>query len=91
MSYAVVNPATGESVKTYPTISDADLKAAVDKAAEAHAGWSRSTTVAERAALIQKVADLHTERRQEGKVVHDTATNTRTPTTSTAPASIESA
>lgn len=65
MSYAVVNPATGESVKTYPTISDADLKAAVDKAAEAHAGWSRSTTVAERAALIQKVADLHTERRQE--------------------------
>ena len=65
MSYAVVNPATGESLATYPTISDADLKKAVDKAAAAHDGWSRSTTVAERAALIQKVADLHTERRQE--------------------------
>ena len=65
MSYAVVNPATGESLATYPTISDEDLAKAVDKAAAAHDGWSRSTTVAERAALIQKVADLHTERREE--------------------------
>ena len=65
MSYAVVNPATGESVASYPTISDADLKAAVDKAAAAHDGWSRSTSVADRAALIQKVADLYTQRRQE--------------------------
>lgn len=65
MSYAVVNPATGESVATYPTISDSELAAAVDKADAAHSGWSRSTTAAERAALIQKVADLHTERRQE--------------------------
>jgi succinate-semialdehyde dehydrogenase/glutarate-semialdehyde dehydrogenase len=65
MSYAVVNPATGESLATYPNISDADLKKAIDKAAAAHDGWSRSTTVAERAALIQKVADLHVERREE--------------------------
>ncbi|MGN6503606.1 MAG: NAD-dependent succinate-semialdehyde dehydrogenase [Pseudolysinimonas sp.] len=65
MAYAVVNPATGESVAQYPTISDADLAAAVDKAAAAHSGWSRSSTVAERAALIKRVAELHTERRQE--------------------------
>ena len=65
MSYAVVNPATGESVAEYPTISDADLAAAVDRAAAAHAGWSRASTTAERAALVQKVADLHTERRQQ--------------------------
>ncbi|MBX3193569.1 MAG: NAD-dependent succinate-semialdehyde dehydrogenase [Microbacteriaceae bacterium] len=65
MSYAVVNPATGEKVAEYPAISDAELKAAVDKAADAYANWSRTTTVAERAKLIQKVADLHTERRQE--------------------------
>lgn len=65
MSYAVVNPATGESVAEYPTISDQDLAAAVDKAAAAYDGWSRSTTPAERAKLIQKVAELHTERRQE--------------------------
>ena len=30
--YAVVNPATGETVKTYPTISDADLKDAIARA-----------------------------------------------------------
>ena len=65
MSYAVVNPATGEKVAEYPAISDAELKAAVDRAADAYANWSRTTTVAQRAKLIQKVADLHTERRQE--------------------------
>ena len=65
MAYAVVNPATGDTVAEYPTISDTDLAAAVDKAAAAHDGWSRSTTAADRAALIRKVAALHTERRQE--------------------------
>ncbi len=65
MAYAVVNPATGESVASYPTISDADLATAVDRAAAAYDQWSRSTTPETRAALIQKVADLHTERRQE--------------------------
>lgn len=65
MSYAVVNPATGDTVAEYPAISDADLMKAVDKAADAYQNWSRATTVAERAALVQKVADLHTERREE--------------------------
>ena len=31
-TYAVVNPATGETVKEYPEISDADLRAAIDRA-----------------------------------------------------------
>jgi len=65
MSYAVVNPATGDTVAEYPAISDADLMKAVDKAADAYQNWSRTTTAAERAALVQKVADLHTERREE--------------------------
>ena len=30
--YAVVNPATGETVATYPTISDDELKAAIGRA-----------------------------------------------------------
>ena len=64
-SYAVVNPATGEKVKEYPEISDGDLGTAIAKADEAYNGWSRNSTVAARAALIQKVADLHTERRDE--------------------------
>ena len=62
--YAVINPATGETVKEYPEISDGDLAAAIGKADEAHRTWSQTTTVAERAAMVQKVADLHLERRE---------------------------
>ena len=61
--YAVVNPATGEAGATYPTLSDAEVKSAVDAAATAHAGWSRASSVAERAALVRRVAELHRERR----------------------------
>jgi succinate-semialdehyde dehydrogenase / glutarate-semialdehyde dehydrogenase len=62
--YAVVNPATGETVKAYPTISDADLKAAIVRADEAHREWASSTTVEERAALIRRVGELHGEQRE---------------------------
>lgn len=65
MSYAVTNPATGETVKTYPTITEAELEAAIAAADEAHRTWSKSTTVDERAALIRRVGELHVERRQE--------------------------
>jgi succinate-semialdehyde dehydrogenase/glutarate-semialdehyde dehydrogenase len=63
--YAVVNPATGETVKTYPTITDAGLSEAIALADEAHRTWSASTTVSERAALIRRVGELHTERAQQ--------------------------
>ena len=62
--YAVVNPATGETVKTYPTITDAELKDAIAQADEAHRTWSASTTVASRAALLRRVGELHGERTQ---------------------------
>ncbi len=65
LSYAVTNPATGETVKTYDTITDAELEAAVAAADEAHRTWSKSTTVDERAALIRRVSELHRERSQE--------------------------
>jgi succinate-semialdehyde dehydrogenase/glutarate-semialdehyde dehydrogenase len=65
MPYAVTNPATGETVRTYETISDAELEAAITAADEAHRTWSKSTTVDERASLIRRVAELHRERRQE--------------------------
>ena len=63
--YAVVDPATGEKVKEYPTISDDDLRSAIGRADEAHRTWSASSTVAERAALVRRVGELHVERRQE--------------------------
>ncbi len=65
MSYAVTNPATGEVLKTYPTITDEELEAAIASAHEAYRTWSQSTTVEERAALIRRVGELHVERRQE--------------------------
>ena len=68
--YAVINPATGERVKSYDTISDADLKAAIDAADKAHREWSRSTTVAERAALVRRIGELHVEHRQRlGEII----------------------
>jgi succinate-semialdehyde dehydrogenase/glutarate-semialdehyde dehydrogenase len=63
--YAVTNPATGETVKEYPTISDDDLRSAIGRAEEAHKSWAQSSTVAERAALVRRVGELHVERRQE--------------------------
>ncbi|WP_431245746.1 NAD-dependent succinate-semialdehyde dehydrogenase [Leifsonia xyli] len=65
MSYAVTNPATGETVKTFDTISDADLEAAIAAADNAFRTWSRSTTGQERAALVRRVGELHVERRQQ--------------------------
>ena len=63
--YAVINPATGETVQEYPQISDEDLDAAVTAADDAHRNWALKTSVAERAAMVKKVADFHTERREE--------------------------
>jgi succinate-semialdehyde dehydrogenase/glutarate-semialdehyde dehydrogenase len=68
--YAVINPATGESVKEYPTISDDDLRAAIGRVDAAHREWSSSTTVEERAALIRRVAELHNEHsRRLGEII----------------------
>jgi succinate-semialdehyde dehydrogenase/glutarate-semialdehyde dehydrogenase len=61
--YAVVDPATGQTIRGYPTITDDELRAAIGRADEAHRGWSRSASVAERAALVRRVGELHMERR----------------------------
>jgi succinate-semialdehyde dehydrogenase/glutarate-semialdehyde dehydrogenase len=63
--YAVVDPATGETVKEYPTITDDELRDAIARADRAHQEWSKTATVADRAALIRRVGELHTERRKE--------------------------
>ena len=63
--YAVTNPVTGEEIKTFPTITDDELDAAIALANETHRTWLRSTTVEERAKLVRRVGELHTERREQ--------------------------
>ena len=63
--YAVVDPSTGELVQEYPTATDAQIEEAIAAATKAHREWSRTSTVADRAALISKVAQLHEERKDE--------------------------
>src|ERR1700760_4146089 len=64
-TYAVTDPATGETVKEYDTITDDELRAAIGRADEAHRTWSASSSVADRAELVRKVGELHSERRQQ--------------------------
>jgi succinate-semialdehyde dehydrogenase/glutarate-semialdehyde dehydrogenase len=63
--YAVTNPATGEIVREYPTASDAEIERAIAAAAAAFQEWSKNSTVAQRAALVRRVGELHAERRQQ--------------------------
>ncbi|OBK71124.1 aldehyde dehydrogenase family protein, partial [Mycobacterium sp. 1274761.0] len=63
--YAVTDPATGEVVKEYPTATDQQIDAAIAAATKVHREWSRSSSVADRAALIRKVGALHNDRKEE--------------------------
>lgn len=63
--YAVINPATGETIKEYPTATDVEIQNAIAAAQKAYTEWSRKTTLAERAALAQKAAGLFRERKEE--------------------------
>jgi succinate-semialdehyde dehydrogenase / glutarate-semialdehyde dehydrogenase len=69
--YAVVDPATGDVVRQYPTATDASMDVALDMAAKAYQEWSKQTTVAQRAELLSTVADLHNERATElAEIIH---------------------
>lgn len=63
--YAVVDPATGDVVAEYPTATDEEVTAAIDSAYGTYQSWGRTSTVAQRAALLSKVAQLHEERKEE--------------------------
>ena len=62
--YVVTNPATGVQGPVFPPATDAELDAALGSADTAHRTWSRTSTRAERSALVQRVAELHVERRE---------------------------
>lgn len=69
--YAVVDPKTGDVVREYPTATDEQIEQALAAATKAYREWSKSTTVAERAALVKRVAELHTERREKlAEIIH---------------------
>jgi len=63
--YATVNPATGELVQSFETISDAQADRALALAHEAYLDW-RGVDLKERAAVVGRVADLF--RRDAGEL-----------------------
>jgi succinate-semialdehyde dehydrogenase/glutarate-semialdehyde dehydrogenase len=63
-AYAVVNPASGETVARYDSFTDAQVEQALATAAAGFETW-RKLPVAERARLVRRAADLHRERRKE--------------------------
>ena len=62
--YVVTNPATGASGTSFALATDAEVADAIGAADRAHTDFSRGTSVADRAAMMQRVADLHSERRE---------------------------
>lgn len=62
--YRTENPATGELVKEVPFASDAEITGALERAASAASDW-RATPVEERAAIVQRVSELFTAKRDE--------------------------
>jgi succinate-semialdehyde dehydrogenase/glutarate-semialdehyde dehydrogenase len=62
--YKTVNPATGETLKEFPTLDDAGVEKALARAQAGFVGW-RETAPADRAAVLTRVAELYTERADE--------------------------
>jgi succinate-semialdehyde dehydrogenase/glutarate-semialdehyde dehydrogenase len=56
MTYRTINPATGETVRTFGDISDADLDHAVEVARSCYAGDWRHRPVADRARIVKAAA-----------------------------------
>lgn len=63
-TFAVTDPATNKVVAEYPQSTDSEIAAALDSAHTTYTGWSRSTTIAHRAALAHRLAELFAERRE---------------------------
>ncbi|GAA0034137.1 MULTISPECIES: NAD-dependent succinate-semialdehyde dehydrogenase [Brevibacterium] len=62
--YRVENPATGEIVERFDTATDEQIGQVIDEAQAAYLKW-REKTIEERAAIVNKVADLFGERKEE--------------------------
>jgi len=62
--YAVINPATGETLATYDTFTDAQIEDAVARAASAAVTWAAASP-ADRAVVVRRIAELHRSRKDE--------------------------
>lgn len=57
MSYATINPYSGETVATFPFATDDEVRKALDNAQAAFEAW-KDTPFAERAAVMHKAAEI---------------------------------
>lgn len=64
-TFAVVNPYTLETETEVPVATPAEVESALDSVWGAWTRWIPATTVADRAALVHRVADLHDERKEQ--------------------------
>jgi len=63
-TYSVTDPTTGQVVKEFPGITDEELTTALDGSHSAYNTWS-VRTIAERAALLRRIATIYDERAEE--------------------------
>ncbi|MDN6386497.1 MAG: aldehyde dehydrogenase family protein [Corynebacterium sp.] len=63
-NFSVNNPSTGQTEDTFTRIEDADRDAILDRSTAAYRQW-RTTTVDERAAVLNRAADLYEEKKDE--------------------------
>ena len=64
MTYQVVNPATGQVEREYPTASDAEIGEILDRAGRGYPAWRR-TAMTERAEILRRVAQIYQDRSAE--------------------------
>ncbi|MCD4853401.1 aldehyde dehydrogenase family protein [Arthrobacter sp. AK01] len=64
-AFTVIDPATGTKHAQYPAATDAEVEAGLTAAQATYQDWSRTTTVAERAALAKRLAELFVERKDK--------------------------
>jgi succinate-semialdehyde dehydrogenase / glutarate-semialdehyde dehydrogenase len=64
MKYQVVNPATGQLEREYPTATDAEISEILGRAERGYASWRRRLK-AERAEILRRVAQLYADRAGE--------------------------
>ncbi len=64
MTYQLVNPATGQLEKEYPTATDAEISDVLARADSGYSSWRR-TSMAERAEVLRRVAGQYADRADE--------------------------